>query len=73
MPCPVSRGPFGGIDIKGKVPPTKLIDLSLETILEYADPRRRIRPHTRRRFILSAVCVLGFALDDRALTVAAGN
>jgi len=29
---------FKGIDIKGKVPPAKLIDLSVETVLEYADP-----------------------------------
>lgn len=29
---------FRGIDLKGKVPPAKLIDLGVETILEYADP-----------------------------------
>jgi pyruvate kinase len=29
---------FQGIDLKGKVPPAKLIDLGVETILEYADP-----------------------------------
>jgi pyruvate kinase len=28
----------GGIDLKGKVPPARLIDLSVETVLEYADP-----------------------------------
>ena len=29
---------FKGIDLKGKVPPARLIDLSVETIIEYADP-----------------------------------
>ena len=29
---------FRGIDIKGKMPPARLIDLSVETVLEYADP-----------------------------------
>jgi pyruvate kinase len=29
---------FKGIDLKGKVPPSRLIDLSVETVLEYADP-----------------------------------
>src|SRR5208283_617388 len=29
---------FKGIDLKGKVPPARLIDLSVETVLEYADP-----------------------------------
>ncbi len=29
---------FKGVDLKGKVPPAKLIDLGVETILEYADP-----------------------------------
>ena len=33
--CP---GTFKGIDLKGKMPPAKLIDLSVETVLEYADP-----------------------------------
>ena len=28
---------FKGIDLKGKVPPARLIDLSVETVLEYAD------------------------------------
>ena len=29
---------FQGIDIKDKVPPARLIDLSVETVLEYASP-----------------------------------
>ncbi|NTU62895.1 MAG: hypothetical protein HGB05_05705, partial [Chloroflexi bacterium] len=29
---------FRGIDLKGKVPPARLIDLGVETVLEYADP-----------------------------------
>ncbi len=29
---------FKGVDLKGKVPPAKLIDLGVETILEYSDP-----------------------------------
>jgi pyruvate kinase len=29
---------FKGIDLKGKVPPARLIDLSVETVLRYADP-----------------------------------
>src|SRR5512139_4209261 len=29
---------FKGIDLKGKVPPARLIDLSVETVLDYADP-----------------------------------
>jgi pyruvate kinase len=29
---------FRGIDLKGKVPPARLIDLSVETVLQYADP-----------------------------------
>jgi pyruvate kinase len=29
---------FRGIDLKGKVPPAKLIDLGVETVLRYADP-----------------------------------
>jgi pyruvate kinase len=29
---------FKGIDLKGRVPSAKLIDLSVETVLEYADP-----------------------------------
>jgi pyruvate kinase len=33
-----ARELFGGIDLKGKVPPAKLIDLGVETILEYSDP-----------------------------------
>jgi pyruvate kinase len=33
-----ARELFLGIDLKGKVPPAKLIDLGVETILEYADP-----------------------------------
>ncbi len=33
-----ARELFRGIDLKGKVPPAKLIDLGVETILEYADP-----------------------------------
>ncbi len=28
---------FKGIDLKGKIPPARLIDLSVETVLEYAD------------------------------------
>jgi pyruvate kinase len=32
------RDLFRGIDLKGKVPPAKLIDLGVETVLEYADP-----------------------------------
>jgi pyruvate kinase len=33
-----ARELFRGIDLKGKVPPAKLIDLGVETVLEYADP-----------------------------------
>jgi pyruvate kinase len=33
-----ARELFRGIDLKGKVPPARLIDLSVETVLEYADP-----------------------------------
>jgi pyruvate kinase len=33
-----ARDLFKGIDLKGKVPPAKLIDLGVETVLEYADP-----------------------------------
>jgi pyruvate kinase len=33
-----ARGLFKGIDLKGKVPPARLIDLSVEAVLEYADP-----------------------------------
>ncbi len=33
-----ARDLFRGIDLKGKVPPARLIDLSVETVLEYADP-----------------------------------
>ncbi|MEM5787175.1 MAG: pyruvate kinase, partial [Syntrophobacteraceae bacterium] len=29
---------FKDLDLKGKVPPARLIDLSVETVLEYADP-----------------------------------
>jgi pyruvate kinase len=29
---------FRGIDLKGKVPPARLIDLGVETVLQYADP-----------------------------------
>ncbi|MHC1741579.1 MAG: pyruvate kinase [Syntrophobacteraceae bacterium] len=33
-----ARKLFKGIDLKGKVPPAKLVDLGVETILEYSDP-----------------------------------
>ncbi|MGD9971688.1 MAG: pyruvate kinase [Desulfatirhabdiaceae bacterium] len=33
-----ARDMFQGIDLKGKVPPAKLIDLGVETVIEYADP-----------------------------------
>ncbi len=33
-----ARDLFKGIDLKGKVPSARLIDLSVETVLEYADP-----------------------------------
>jgi len=33
-----ARDLFKGIDLKGKVPPARLIDLSVETVLEHADP-----------------------------------
>jgi pyruvate kinase len=33
-----ARELFKGIDLKGKIPPAKLIDLGVETVLEYADP-----------------------------------
>jgi pyruvate kinase len=33
-----ARELFKGIDLKGKVPVAKLIDLGVETVLEYADP-----------------------------------
>ena len=33
-----ARELFKGIDLKGKVPPAKLIHLGVETVLEYADP-----------------------------------
>jgi pyruvate kinase len=33
-----ARELFRGIDLKGKVPPARLIDLSVETVLAYADP-----------------------------------
>ena len=32
-----ARGLFRGIDLKGKVPPARLIDLGVEAVLEYAD------------------------------------
>ena len=32
------RDLFRGMDLKGNVPPAKLIDLSVETVIEYADP-----------------------------------
>jgi pyruvate kinase len=32
-----ARELFRGIDLKGKVPPARLIDLGVETVLEYAD------------------------------------
>jgi pyruvate kinase len=32
-----ARELFRGIDLKGKVPPARLIDLSVEAVLEYAD------------------------------------
>ncbi len=33
-----ARELFRGIDLKGRVPPARLIDLGVETVLEYADP-----------------------------------
>lgn len=33
-----ARELFRGIDLKGRVPPAKLIDLGVETVLQYADP-----------------------------------
>ncbi len=33
-----ARDLFKGIDLKGKLPPARLIDLSVETVLEYAAP-----------------------------------
>jgi pyruvate kinase len=33
-----ARELFKGIDLKGRMPPAKLIDLSVETVLEYSDP-----------------------------------
>jgi pyruvate kinase len=33
-----ARRLFRGIDLKGRVPPAKLIDLSVETVLQYAEP-----------------------------------
>ena len=33
-----ARELFRGIDLKGKVPPAKLIDLGVETVLQYANP-----------------------------------
>lgn len=33
-----ARELFKGINLKGKVPPAKLIDLGVETVLEFADP-----------------------------------
>jgi pyruvate kinase len=33
-----ARDFFRGIDLKGKVPPARLIDLGVETVLQYADP-----------------------------------
>ncbi len=33
-----ARDLFRGFDLKGKVPPARLIDVGVETVLEYADP-----------------------------------
>jgi pyruvate kinase len=33
-----ARGLFRGIDLKGKVPPSNLIDLGVEAVLEYSEP-----------------------------------
>ncbi len=33
-----TRELFKGIDLKGRMPPAKLIDLSVETVFEYSDP-----------------------------------
>jgi pyruvate kinase len=33
-----ARELFRGVDLKGKVPPARLIDLGVETVLQYADP-----------------------------------
>jgi pyruvate kinase len=33
-----ARDLFKGIDLKGKVPPARLIDLGVETVLQYGDP-----------------------------------
>jgi pyruvate kinase len=33
-----ARELFRGIDLKGKVPPAKLIDLGVEAVIEYSDP-----------------------------------
>lgn len=33
-----ARDLFKGIDLKGKLPPARLIDLSVEAVLQYADP-----------------------------------
>ena len=37
-PTVSARDLFKGIDLKGKVPPARLIDLSVETVLQHADP-----------------------------------
>lgn len=33
-----ARDMFEGIDLKGRIPPARLIDLGVETVLEYSDP-----------------------------------
>ena len=44
-----ARDLFKGIDLKGKVPPARLIDLSVETVLDYADPAAVFVPtHARQ-------------------------
>jgi pyruvate kinase len=46
------RDLFRGMDLKGNVPPAKLIDLSVETVIEYAEPAAVFVPtrsgHTAR-------------------------
>jgi pyruvate kinase len=47
-----ARDMFRGLDLRGKLPPAKLIDLGVETVLEYADPAAVFVPthagHTAR-------------------------
>jgi pyruvate kinase len=63
---------FKGIDLKGKVPPARLIDLSVETVLEYADPAAIFVPthsgHTARSLARFRLPIWIVAVSSQAAT-----